>query len=136
MDGTEFILQVQQRARLESTERAQLVIQATLETLAEHLNYHTADNLAVQLPPAIGRHLRTDVPERQRLSPDLLFRRIAQKEECSLSEARRHARVVLDVLQEALTFGAAEHLRQQFTVDFAPLFDPRYRDEFLEDRGR
>lgn len=136
MDGTEFILNVQERAGLESPGRAQIVIRATLETLAEHLDYHTADNLAVQLPPAIGRHLRTDVARPQHFTADTLIRRIAQKESCPLSEARRHARVVFDVLQEALTFGAADKLRQQFTVDFAPLFDPRRRSEFVDERAR
>lgn len=123
MTHDEFVGQVQSRAHLGSRGDAEAIIRSTLETLGERLEHGIASNIAAQLPPEIGRHLKTDAPF-ERLSLDDFFKRVHEREPKAwdLPKSTYHARVVMDVLQQALSQGAVEKLRQQFPAEFEPLF--------------
>ena len=125
MNHDELVGQVQARARLGSSGDAERIIRATLETLAERLDGGFADNIAAQLPSEIGRHLRTDAPF-ERLSLDEFFQRVqtraaADGHRVDLPEATYYARVVLEVLQTAISQGMVEKLRTQLPPEFEPL---------------
>lgn len=124
MTHDEFVGQVQARAHLPSGGAAEAAIRATLETLAERLEGGAAGNLAAQLPAEIGRHLTGDATF-QRLSIDEFFRRVHQREGegIDLPDSVFHARVVIEVLEEAVSKGAVDKIRVQLPAEFAPLFE-------------
>lgn len=80
--------------------------------------------LAAQLPAEIGRHLTGDATF-QRLSIDEFFRRVHQREGegIDLPDSVFHARVVIEVLEEAVSKGAVDKIRVQLPAEFAPLFE-------------
>jgi uncharacterized protein (DUF2267 family) len=125
MNYDQFVGQVQARAGLASQGDAVRCIRATLETLGERLDADFADNIAAQLPDEIGRHLQYATGF-ERMSIDDFYDRVHERE-CQGSkivdrpEAVYHIRVVLDVLQEAVSPGSRDKLRTQLPPEFQPL---------------
>lgn len=109
MEHDEFIGQVQNRARLGSRGDAERATWATLETLAERMADGAAQNLAAQLPNEIGEHLRRNAPAQagtgEQFSLDEFFDRVTEREGIDQPDAVFHARVVLEVTDEATTGG-------------------------------
>jgi uncharacterized protein (DUF2267 family) len=118
----EFVGQVQHRARLASEGEAMRAIYATLETLGERLFGREADELAAQLPAAIGAYLRL-AKEKERFDLEEFFRRVAEREGVDLPDAVFHARVVLEVLQEAVTPGEIQDVLAQLPEEFRAVFE-------------
>lgn len=127
MEHDEFIGQVQSRARLASRGEAERATRATLETLAERIADGAAQNLAAQLPHEIGEHLRRQAPEQEgtgeQFTLDDFFARVTEREGVDQPEAVFHARVVLEVTDEATTGGLMTKVREQLPDEFNPLFD-------------
>lgn len=124
MKHDEFIGQVQHRARLSSRGAAERATRATLETLAERLAGGEAKDLAAQLPPEIGEHLRGEWSAMgDRFSLGEFFRRVGLREGVDLPEAVFHARAVIEVLSEAVSKGEMDDVRAQLPAEFARLFE-------------
>ena len=124
MTHDEFIGHVQHRARLGSRGDAERATRATLETLAERISEGVAENLAAQLPPEIGEHLRRAASGTgESFSLDDFFRRVSERETADLPEAAYHARVVVEVLREATTGGLIDKVREQLPAEFDRLFE-------------
>ncbi len=124
MKHDEFIGQVQHRARLSSRGEAERATRATLETLAERLAGGEARDLAAQLPPEIGDHLRgqwSDMGERFSLAE--FFRRVSLREGVDPPAAVFHARTVIEVLGEAVSQGELDDVRAQLPAEFDRLFE-------------
>ena len=126
MQYDEFIGQVQHQAHLASREDAVRAIRATLETLGERLFGNEADHLAAQLPREIAYYL-TNARQRESFGLDEFFQRVQEREGVSveLPEAIYHARVVLSVLQDAVSPGEIADIRAQLPHEFQPIFDAR-----------
>ncbi len=122
MEYDEFVGEVANRAQLPSRGDAVRAIQATLETLAERIKEGEADDLAAQLPLELGTFLK-DVETTERFSVDDFFLRVAAKETADLPDAVHHARVVIDVLQDAITTGEVEDVLAQLPDNYKPLFE-------------
>lgn len=125
MTHDEFVGHVQNRARLGSRGAAETAIRATLETLAERLDAGAAENLSAQLPPEIARHLRGDHALLfERMSLDDFFQQVSARESAGidLPEAVYHVRVVMEVLQEAVSKGEIEKIRATLPAEFRPIF--------------
>lgn len=124
MTHDEFVGRVQNRAHLASRGDAEMAIRATLETLAERLEGGAADAIASQLPPEIGRHLKTDASF-ERMELDEFYKRVHSRERPSfeLPDSVYHARVVLEMVREAVTPGAVEKVRAQLPDEFRTLFE-------------
>ena len=119
-----FIGQVQHRARLSSRGAAERATRATLETLAERLAGGEAKDLAAQLPPEIGEHLKGQWSALgERFSLDEFFRRVSLREGVDLSDAVFHARAVIEVLSEAVSQGEMDDVRAQLPTEFDRLFE-------------
>lgn len=122
MEYHRFIGQVQARARLADEQAAVAATRATLTTLAERLPPGIAGNLAAQLPPEIGRFLQeTDGGERFGL--DEFVARVADKESRDEPAAAFHARVVTEVLTEAVTPGQMDKVAEILPDDLQPLLE-------------
>ena len=120
----EFIGQVQHRARLSSRGEAERATRATLETLAERLAGGEAKDLAAQLPPVIGHHLRSQQSAQgERFSLEEFFRRVSLREGIDPPKAVFHARAVIEVLREAVSPGELDDVRAQLPAEFARIFE-------------
>lgn len=119
MNHDEFVGQVQHRAHLPSRGDAELIIRATFETLGERLQSESAEHVAAQLPPELGRHLK-DRPF-EHLSLDDFNERIAAREHTDVPKAMFHARCVLETLRSAISPGAVRKIRLQLPEEFQPL---------------
>jgi len=122
MQYEEFVGEVQHRARLGSQGDAVQAIRATLQTLAERLPGDEAKHLAAQLPPAIGSYLQ-DSNGSERFTLNHFFERVAQREPADLADAVHHARAVISVLNEAVSTGQFEQVRNTLPDEFEPLFE-------------
>ena len=117
-----FVGQVQHRARLASTDEALRAIRCTFETLAERLDFGEAKDLAAQLPRELGAFFA--VPEHSvRMSLDEFFKRVSEREGIDLPVAVYHARVVIEVLQEAVSAGEIQDVKAQLPAEWNVLFD-------------
>lgn len=121
MEYHEFLGQVQHRARLGSFEEATRATRATLETLGERLFGGEAGNLASQLPLEIGRFL-LEPTKKESFDVDEFFQRVSIREGADLPEAIFHARMVIDVLTEAVSPGLMAKVKAQLPSDYNKLF--------------
>lgn len=119
MNHDEFVGHVQHLAHLPSRGDAELIIRATFETLGERLQSDSAEHVAAQLPPELGRHLKKRRFEH--LSLHDFNERIAEREHADVAKATFHARCVLDTLRAAITPGAVRKIRLQLPEEFQPL---------------
>ncbi|MGC9540541.1 DUF2267 domain-containing protein [Streptomyces sp. UG1] len=125
MQHDTFIGQVQARAHLDSRGTAEAATRATLETLAERIPASLADNLAAQLPPEIGEHLRRvatapDQPDTGiRMSYDDFLDRVAQRAGENKAKATHEARTVMEVVGEATQGRVTDKVRQALDDDLA-----------------
>ncbi|RJP81049.1 MAG: DUF2267 domain-containing protein [Candidatus Zixiibacteriota bacterium] len=124
MKYAEFLGQVQARARLGNEEAAVRATRATLQTLAERIFGKEAEHLAAQLPSEIGRFL-TENPHKEKLSLDDFFHKVHEREGQGVDfpEAIYHARVVLEVLREAVSPGEIDHVLDQLPEEFDQLVE-------------
>ena len=122
MNYDDFVGQVQSRAQLGSSGAAVKAIRATLETLGERLHPGEANHLAAQLPEEIGVYLQ-ERNGAQSFDLDEFFDRVSEKEGEDEPVAAYHSRVVMEVVQEAVSAQQIEHVRGQLPDNYAPLFE-------------
>jgi uncharacterized protein (DUF2267 family) len=124
MTFEDFVGQVQHRARLGTEGEAVRAVCATLETLGERLFNGEADHLAAQLPSGINAYLRL-AKKKESFSLDEFFQRVADRQGAGvdLPQAIFHARVVMEVLQEAVSPGQINDVRAQLPNEFDPIFE-------------
>jgi uncharacterized protein (DUF2267 family) len=126
MQHDELIGQVQARARLGSRGDAERAVRATLETLGERLPEGLTDNLAAQLPPEIGEHLRRTerlggLGTGERFDRDEFVSRIVDRSGAPRPQAVYQARVVLEIIDEATTGGLMDRVRDALPADVREL---------------
>lgn len=125
MDYDTFIGEVQNRGQLPSREDAVTVTRITLETVSERVGSNEADDLAAQLPEEIGRYL-DKIDEAEQFSWDEFVDRLLKKGDYDGrndgASAIHHARVVMDVVDDAATEGEIEDVRSQLSSEFDELF--------------
>jgi uncharacterized protein (DUF2267 family) len=126
MKHDEFISNVRKLGDLQSNNEAERAIRATFETLRERLAGNEPNNLADQLPPEIADPLRGE-GGRDNFSLEEFYQRVGEKEGLDQDEAAHHAWAVASVLQEAVTTGEMDHIRDQLKPEYAELFG-RYGD--------
>jgi uncharacterized protein (DUF2267 family) len=131
MDYETVIGEVQNRAGLPSREDALAVTRTTLELLGTRLESGEATNLGAQLPEEIGRHLdkTSDV---ERFSWDEFVDRLMDRGDYTSDErgtAVHHARVVMAVVDEAVSEGEMTDVRNQLPEDYDELFVAVDREE-------
>jgi uncharacterized protein (DUF2267 family) len=119
----DFLGQVQHRAQLATTEEAVSATRATLQTLAERVTRGQASHVAAQLPEELAVYLSDAKPKPERFSLEEFLERVAAREKADMPAATYHARVVVEVLGEAVTPDEWEQLRAQLPDDYDPLFE-------------
>lgn len=123
MRTREFLGQVQHKASLPSLDHAIRATRAALETLAERLGADEASHLGAQLPREIAHYLvDTWVVAPERFSSDEFLERVSEREGVDLPASVHHARVVLEVLQEAVSPGEIDDVLDRLPNDYRRLF--------------
>jgi uncharacterized protein (DUF2267 family) len=123
MQYDEFVGQVQNRAHLPSQGEAVAAIRATLETLAERLTKGESDHLSAQLPREIAAYLRpATLLGQESLTLDQFFARVSDREGVDLPKSVHHARVVAEVLREAVSPGEFDDMLAQLPDEYNQLF--------------
>ena len=128
MDHDSFIGEVQNRAELASRGEALSATRATLETLGERIEEGQATNLAAQLPEELGRYLSEAADTTETFDFQAFVQHVSERDENlagddDLSAAALHARCVVDVVDEAVTEGQLDDVRDQLPDDYADLFE-------------
>ena len=130
MTFDKIVGEVQHRANLGSKGDAVWAIQCTLQALGQRLTAEEAKDLGAQLPREIAFYLQT--PQHgERLSLDDFFQKVSEREKMDLPEAIYHARVVIEVLTEAVSAGEMQDVRAQLPAEWQPLFEGGSRGERL-----
>jgi len=122
MNYHSFIGQVQHRAQFGTLEDAVRATRVTLNTLGERIQDEEKKKLAAQLPQEIAHYL-DEVKGGERFDSDEFFKRISERETKPLPDAVYHARVVCEVLQEAVSAGQMRHVLDQLPEDFIRIFE-------------
>ncbi len=117
----EFVRRVYEMGELGNRDEAERAITATFEVLKQRLAGNEPDNLAAQLPDDLAAPLRSE-GGRENFALAEFYRRVAEKEGVEEPRAIRHARAVALVLQEAVTTGEMDHIRDQLKDEYAELF--------------
>lgn len=132
MQFEEFSGQVQNLARLPSQGETMRAIAAVLETLGERLHGNQAETLAAQLPYGIGAYLRLG-KQKEETDLDAFFRKVAEREGAGvdLPAAVHHARVVIHVLQQAVSPGEIQDVLAQLPERWTALFEAGPEGEFV-----
>ena len=120
MRADEFIAKVRTLAEFESNDQAQQAISATFDTLRERLTGNEPKNLASQLPPEIAEPLNGEGGSGD-FSVSEFYDRVAEKENTSREEAIGHARAVTATVQELVTAGELDDVREQLKGEFEEL---------------
>ncbi len=131
MKYEELIITVMHHANLSSRLEAQDALRATLETLSEHLTQGEAANFSSELPPEVTVYMQQPfiggIADRFTLND--FIQRVSEREGVSLQGAGQHANVVANVVSEAVSLGALEHLISQLPTDIARLFMTQHAGE-------
>jgi uncharacterized protein (DUF2267 family) len=130
MNHDEFVGRVQHSTRLSSRGDAERAIRAVFETLGERLQMESADHIAAQLPPELGRHLRHHFFEH--LSVSEFCQRVAHREYCDPEKAAFHTRCVMQTLRDAISPGAYAKIDRQLPREFARLMKFEVRAPAME----
>lgn len=127
MREAEFLEQVQARADLPTTERAEQITTGVLETLGERLAFGEQDRLAAQLPKPLKELLhqrpRTDTRNTDRYPLSEFYQRVAARTDTSVGEARHLSAVVVSALMEAVSRGEIEDVIAELGGQYRTLFD-------------
>jgi uncharacterized protein (DUF2267 family) len=119
-----FLDEVCARSGLASREAAERAVRATLDLVGERLSAADARGLAEQLPGPLSRLLAA--PRRHAAFDVLeLYEHVKETEPVRLGIAVEHARVVCEVLAEALDAEGLALLRARLPAEWASLFRPR-----------
>lgn len=122
MKHDEFIKQVQNRARLTTREEAEVATRAVLETLTERLAGNEPYKVASQLPQELAAYLKDTADVETKYTLDEFLTMVGRRESVDLSQANLHSRVVMEVLEEAISAGEVKDFRTQLPPEYDSLF--------------
>jgi len=135
MNYSQFIGQVQNRARMATQAKAVRATRATLQTLGQRLGGGEPSDIAAQLPNEIGRYLKiSGAQEGVRFGLDEFFHRVRAHmgDGTDLPDAVFYARVVMSVLKEAISPGEWRDMKAQFPDEYDALLEAGYAGEMEE----
>ena len=122
MNYNDFIGKVQNLSRLGTTGEAVRATRATLKVFGKRLFGGEAKDLAAQLPEEIGLYLQQDGPK-SAFGVQEFYKRVSKEAGIDLPEAVHHARSVMAVVQEAVSGGEMQDVRQQLPDEYDDLFE-------------
>ena len=127
MQFDEFITRVQEQARLNTREEAEVITRAVLETLGERLDRKVRNGLEAQLPRELKDFLlaRAENPDRYDL-PEF-YNRVGARADLTQQNAVERTKQVFSVLQQAIPGGEVEDILQDLPSQYKELFEEESR---------
>ncbi|MBP2250675.1 uncharacterized protein (DUF2267 family) [Halarchaeum solikamskense] len=122
MDHDEFVGDVQHRLELASRGEAIRATRAVLETLGERLQADEAADLAGPLPMEIDRFLHA-AGSGQLFDFDEYVARVSQRARVDPAEVAFYAKVVVDVVADAVPEAELDDVTAQLPADYDDLFE-------------
>jgi uncharacterized protein (DUF2267 family) len=116
----EFIDAVAERAGV-SPDQAEVLTQATLETLAERLSGGEALDLADQLPKGLQESLQPREEEAERFRLEEFVRRVSERADVDVALAWDGVSAVLTTLSEAVASGEFDDVMSQLPAEFGEM---------------
>jgi uncharacterized protein (DUF2267 family) len=123
MDYATFTRTTAERAGVPE-EAAERIEHATLRTLADRISGGEAQDLAAQLPSPFRDDLRAPREDAQAFGVDEFVRRVAERGDVDLDEARTGAAAVLITVREAVTPGELDDVLSQLPQEYRELVGP------------
>ncbi|MEU0722911.1 DUF2267 domain-containing protein [Streptomyces sp. NPDC006140] len=118
-----FLARLRDRGGYADLARAEQVLTAALEVLANRLSAHTAEALAAQLPAFLTAALENRSEQQaEQFGVEEFCRRLAELNETNLKTARRDAEVVLTCLADTQRRSLTAQMLHELPHEYAPLF--------------
>jgi uncharacterized protein (DUF2267 family) len=128
MQYDEFIQRIQEYAGVDDSEQAVRVTEAVLGTLGERLYRTEQSQLAAQLPRGIREFLTAEQTQEttrgqvERYGLEEFYNRVSARADIGYPHAVKLARGVMGVLQEAVSAGEIEQIKQELPDEYDKLF--------------
>lgn len=128
MEYVEFISRVQKYGGLKNLDEAVRLTEAVLETLGERLYRTESLDLGAQLPKELKKFIFEKQPPEQnrdevkRFSLEEFFNRVRARAKIGYPDAIKQSKVVIAVLQEAVSAGELEDAIEELPEEFNKLF--------------
>ena len=126
MQENEFYTLVQQASHADTVERAQVAIEAVLETLGETVSGGQAEDVAAQLPGELAGVLEHADHDGAGYDYDDFTARVGEHlrgTDLEPADAERYVEGVTAALTAAVTDGELRNLKAQLEADVASLFE-------------
>jgi len=131
MQYEQFIRRVQERANLDTRQRAEQVTQATLATFGERIYRTEREQLAAQLPDALKKYLferqepqPTTPQHTERYVLEEFYNRVGARTGSGIQEAAHLAKIVVGVLAEAVSPGQMQQVMSKLPDEYGDLLRP------------
>jgi uncharacterized protein (DUF2267 family) len=121
MSYNDFVDNVRRQAGLDSIDKAERITAAALETLGERVYRSEREDLGSQLPKQLREHLfkRLDT---EPFELEEFYNRVSSRADVGYPTAVELSRIVMGVLQKAVSEGEMEDVLSQLPNNFRELF--------------
>lgn len=119
----EIIERLMETAGIEDEDSAERLALTVLEVLAERITRTERDNLAAQLPDGLKAPLEETRQDRRPFQLEEFYNRVRARADLGFPAAVSGSKAMVAVLQEAVTAGEIDDIRQELGSDFAELFE-------------
>ncbi len=129
MQYEEFIQQVQAYAELDTPEEALQLTEAVLSTLGERIYRTEQSQMAAQLPRGIKELLVARQPPEntrnyvQGFTVEEFYNRVGARTNVRYQRAVTQTKAVMTVLQESVSAGQIDDIKNELPAEFAELFE-------------
>lgn len=127
MQFDEFITRVQEQARLNTREEAEVITRAVLETLGERLDRKVRNGLEAQLPRELKEFLLARVENPDRYDLPEFYNRVGARADLTYRNAVERTKQVFSVLQQAVPGGEVEDILKDLPSQYKELFGEESR---------
>lgn len=127
MQFDEFITRVQEQARLNTREEAEVITRAVLETLGERLDRKVRNGLEAQLPRELKEFLLARVENPDRYDLPEFYNRVGARADLTYRNAVERTKQVFSVLQQAVPGGEVEDILKALPSQYKELFGEESR---------
>lgn len=121
MEYAEIISRFQTQSGNENYTESVRTVSAVMETLSERLSPDLSENMANQLPHEL-KDVTRSFQNREELSLDQFYDRIANRADVSREKIPSFARAVILVLKDALNKGDVDKISESLPDDYLTLF--------------
>jgi len=121
MDYKDFVDRVRRQGSLGTDDEAERVTAAVLETLGERIRRTEKENLGAQLPKELRKHLlkRLDM---EPFDLEEFYNRVSSRADVGYPTAVELSRIIMGVLQSAVSEGELKDMLSQLPENFRELF--------------